>query len=853
MRESRDVLVLRSKLRVPELADGMVRRPRLLACLTQPARAVLVVAPPGFGKTTIVAQWAADCTTPVAWISVDLLDESPPAFWRHLIEAIHSIVPVVDEDARAALEEDPGSPLFLAILIAQIERFDGHAIIVLDSFSPLLDRSIADGLALLVDRVGDRLQLVMTARVDPPMPLARWRTQGWLVDLRVRELRLDDSEALEISATFGDRRLADELVLHVNRRAAGWPIAFHLALVCAAAVEHPEAELRSLVASDRELSDFIVAEILDQMPAAERGAVLDLSILEWFDPELAEDLAGPPALAAISELRRRRLLVTGGGDRADAMRFHPLFRELMESELHWRDPSRHHELHRRAAEIWARRREIPTAYRHLVALGDDAAAHELIMGQVLRLVNASDHAGLRDLMWRIPSEAAVVDPDLAIDLAIATFYAGDANGAHSWMDRADELVGERPTPSTQLRIHTAHAVLDLMDGHLAQAAEHVRSFEQLRRHADISGPIEQRFATVAARLALCVGDVDAAGRWLTSVTAEIPEPVERVTLPALVAWKALLEGQADEAARISAEACAAAQVLGLRPHHGAFDALVTAAWAAFALGDLERAEEYANAARADVKVLGYPWNIVRATEVAARVRLHTTGPDSALAVLRSAQPALAEARRVGELTDDLALVEAIARRERGDLEAAQSIAGSLVERPGTRTFLASLALDARAPAAARDLLAEHATWRAPDRIAASVVSALANGRRSDLRAAVEVGRATGFVSPFLGLGRRVTAALGALPLEELHPALARHFPRPGAAPAAPTRKLVEALTERELTILELLPTHLSYAEIGARLYLSVNTVKSNLKVVYRKLGVTTRSEAVAAAREARLI
>lgn len=853
MREGRDELVLRSKLRVPELTEGMVSRPRLLARFDQPARAVLVVAPPGFGKTTIVAQWAAGCTTPVAWISVDLLDESPPAFWRHVIEAVHSIVPTVDEDARAALEEDPTSRLFLAILIAQIERFEGHAIVVLDSFSPVLDRSIAEGLALLVDRVGDRLQLVMTARVDPPMPLARWRTQAWLTDVRVRELRLDDGEALQIAATFGDHRLTDDLVLRVHRRADGWPIAFHLALVCAVDGEHPDAELRSLVASDRELSDFVVAEILDQLPADQRDAVLDLSILEWFDAELAEEFAGTSALSALTELRRRRLLVSGIAEHAEAMRFHPLLRELLESELHWRDPSRHHELHRRAAGIWERRLEIPAAYRHLVALGDDATAHELIMGRVLRLANAADHTGLRELMWRIPSESTVVDPDLAGDLAIATVYAGDAKGAQRWVGRADELVGDHPAPTTLLRLHTAHAVLDLMDGHLSRAAAHVRSFEELRPHAHISGPIERRFAIFAARLALRLGDVDEAGRWLASASVGGPEPLDQVTLPALTAWKLLLEGRTDAAAQVSAEACTAAEVLGLRPHQGAFDALLAAGWAAYAVGDFARAEAHAEAARADAKALGYPWHVLRAAELSARICLLASGPECALEMLRSAQVALGDDTDTSELAQHLALVEAMALRERGDAETAQALASRLVPRPGTVTFLASLAVDARDPATARRLLAGRAGWSAADRLAASVLSAVADERRSDLRSAVEAGRSSGFVSPFLTLGRRVTAEIAALPLEEIHPALAIHFERSGSPPATSTREPLEPLTERELTILELLPTHLSYAEIGKRLYLSVNTVKSNLKVVYRKLAVTTRSEAVAAARESHLI
>jgi LuxR family maltose regulon positive regulatory protein len=365
--------VLGSKLRLPEPPDGVVSRPRLVRRFDSRARLVLVVAPPGFGKTTLTAQWARTVSAPVAWLSIDLLDESPADFWRHVIEGIRSIVPTIDDEPGAALEEDPRSRLFLTILIAQLERFDGRAVLVLDSFSTLADRTVSDELALLVERTGDRLQIIVTARIDPPLPLARWRTHGWLIDIRERELRLDDGEALAVGATFRDLGLSDDLVLGVNRRADGWPIALHLALVSAHDAPDPASELRSMAASDRALSDFVVAEILDQLPRAERDVVLDLSVVDWFDHDLATDLAGPGASVALDQLRRRRLLIADIGGHPAAMRFHPLFRELLEAELRWRDHERHRELLHRAAAIWQRRGEVATAFRHLVVVGERGA------------------------------------------------------------------------------------------------------------------------------------------------------------------------------------------------------------------------------------------------------------------------------------------------------------------------------------------------------------------------------------------------------------------------------------------------------------------------------------------------
>lgn len=358
------VHVLRTKLTRPALPEGIVPRPRLLDRFDPAARVVLVVAPPGFGKTTLVAQWAAECRDPLAWVSLDLLDETPGVFWLHLIEAVRTVAAPVDDSPRLALAGDPDGRRFLHVLVGQLEQLDRRAVVVLDGLSPLPDRRIADGLALLAERVGDRLQLVVTARVDPAVPLARWRTQGWLAEIRERHLRLSDDEALRVAATFGRPDLPDEVYLGLNRRADGWPIAFHLALVAAQDAANPADGLRAMAGSDRELSDYVVAEILDRLPTDERDVVLDLSVAESFDPALAVELAGPRAGAAVGELRRRRLLITDVPGRADEMRFHPLFRELLDAELRWRDPERHRAAHRRLADA-VRRRDGSAAGRTL--------------------------------------------------------------------------------------------------------------------------------------------------------------------------------------------------------------------------------------------------------------------------------------------------------------------------------------------------------------------------------------------------------------------------------------------------------------------------------------------------------
>ena len=200
---------------------------------------------------------------------------------------------------------------------------------------------------MLVERVGHLVQLVISARAEPRLPLARWRANGWLVDIREDDLRLTDDEALAAAATF-ERRIPPDTVVALNRHVEGWPIGLHLALVSAYEAPDPGASALALVRSDRLLADYIVAEVLDALPPRHREVALILSVVTGFDADLCHRLAGPDANDIVADLERRRVVIASTGSPRDGKWFHRLFRELLESELRWRDPGLHAEVHRAA-------------------------------------------------------------------------------------------------------------------------------------------------------------------------------------------------------------------------------------------------------------------------------------------------------------------------------------------------------------------------------------------------------------------------------------------------------------------------------------------------------------------------
>jgi LuxR family maltose regulon positive regulatory protein len=830
-----------------------VDRVRLHDLIGCGARVVLVVAPSGYGKTALARQCVARSSETVAWVSLPSIDHDRLSVWSAILHAVRAVLPDVDDEAELALVENPRSKRFVSILIERISRSVHRGVVVLDDVSALADRDVLDELVHVVERGDDKVRWLLTSRDLPTLPLARWRTAGLLVELTEEQMGFDDEEARAVASARGQSDLPDELVVAINDAVGGWPIAVDLALGAARPTDEPAAVVAHLGGPGFDL----LGQLLDQVLAPLSDDVADgasvLSIVERIDTELANELLGERAGPVIGELRQRRLLPSASPDRPDVLCFSPLLRTLLEQRLRWRDPVRFDDLHRRAAKVHERRHEYDDAYRHLRAVGDIDAANALVLEPALQLVNRGDRVGLGQLLRTLPPLYDVVDPGLALDFAHTAFFAGSPSIAYEWCARAQAL-GAVDGGSMELRYHSARAILALMDGHLTAAQRHVDAFVALEPHAATVGPLEQRFATIGARLALVTQDLPAARHWVDRAGAlSGSEIVTSINGPGLLAWFDVRSGRLQPALQRLATVLEAVDRLGVRPHHGAFDALVTAAWAHFGSGDLASAAEMADAAREDAERLGSDWNVVRAGLVTARIRAVTHGPRAAMALLRDVRAGLRHP--ASDLARHLDVMEARALVRLGRSGLAIDLATPLAHMRMSRLVLASAAVAESRRADVETLLDGSQDWPTPDRLEAMVLRAASLPGRSGaelLCAALDEASLTGWVSPFLGQGGRVDDLLLGLPHDHLPDRLSDVL-RAGEHRPPARSDVVEQLTARERTILQLLPTHLSYVEIGERLFVSVNTVKSNLKSIYRKLGVTTRSGAVAAARSAGLL
>ena len=853
--------VVRAKLVPARIPEGLVTRDRLLRQFSIDHRFTLVSAMPGYGKTAAVRQWIDSVKIPVAWLSLDLLDNDPVSFWSNVLLALGSAVPGIEAEPGMLLwERGVEDGLFLSALVAGLAEAEGPIVLVLDGLAADLDRATVAGLAVLVERAGDTVRVVATTRTDPPLPLARWRSFGWLNDIREDSLRLTDEEALAI-ARRADTSIRDDAdVLALNHRVAGWPIGLHMALLSRPAGGRSESSGDLGSGTERLLSNYLVAEVLAALSDEERDVALALSVLEWFDPDISAELVGPHAARVVRQLLGRGMFLSVVDPQSGSMRFHDLFRELMELELGWRDPAARLDLHRRAAMLWRGRGDLMSAYHHLSAIGEQDKARDLLVGPALDLVDRGDLHTLHQYARRLPTQHHVTNASLALDLAVVSLFADGTRPARRWYDRATVLfddaasvVGDDIGDDVRGRFVGLDCWLALLDADLDGALASVDSYDALASGS--TGEFERRFPIVAARVMLAARRRTEAELWIgLAQRLDGPPIVAEVTVPTLQAWYEWMFGDLGRAVTLIDAALGWMAEHRIGAHHHAFDTLITGAWCLLSVGDVLAATALAERAWADAATLGCAWNQLQAGYLGARLAVVTGDPVRCLRLVEELREVISfqacrpyADRLIGVEVEGLA---AVGRTT----EAARMIEAL---EPGPRALLLRARLGGASDRDVADLLAQRASWPVLERIQAELVlNVRANGSvpSEQLVELVRDCGISGWVLPFLGLGPRIERLLRSTRLAEAHPRLARtlDYLAPVDPIGDPDRAGIR-LTSRELSLVELLPTHLSYAEIGARLYLSVNTVKSNLKSVYRKLDVTTRAEAVEASRRSGLI
>ena len=333
--------ILATKLYIPPLRPKVVSRPRLLERLNEGLHRnlILIAAPAGFGKTTLVSEWVEGIERPTAWLSLDEGDNDPTRFLTYLVAALQTIAATLGEGVLGVLQspQPPPTASILMALLNEITTISDHFVLVLDDYHVLDAKPIDQALTFLLDHLPPQMHLVIATREDPPLPLARLRVGGHLTELRVTDLRFTPSEAAEFLNQGMGLNLEAQDIARLSTRTEGWIAGLQLAAISLQGHEDATSFITSFSGSHHFVLDYLVEEVLGQQSESLQTFLLRTSILDRVCGSLCDAVlldASASGQATLEYLERANLFIVPLDNERRWYRYHHLFAELLRQRLH---------------------------------------------------------------------------------------------------------------------------------------------------------------------------------------------------------------------------------------------------------------------------------------------------------------------------------------------------------------------------------------------------------------------------------------------------------------------------------------------------------------------------------------
>ena len=454
-------LVLDTKLHVPRLRPNVVARARLTARLDEGCRGGLVVvsAPAGFGKTTVICDWVAACTpgdrdVDVAWLSLDEGDNDLARFLTYLVLAVRTTSSQVGGQMLDRLRSAPLVPSdeVLTTLLDEVAELPHDVVLVLDDFHVIDSEEVDQAMVFLIEHLPLQLHVVIATREDPRMPLARWRARGVLTELRAADLRFTLAETTQFLRAVMRLDLRPEEVASLEERTEGWIAGLQLAGLHLQGQADPAEAVRSFAGSHRFVFDYLLEEVLAHLTEPERRFLVQTSILDRMSADLCEMVTEQRASGQMLErLERANLFIVALDDRRDWYRYHHLFADVLRVRLHAEHPDQVGGLHRRASDWFAANGMYSEAVEHALSAQDWHRAAELLerSGEA---VEDGSHAGA----WfthaqALPDGLIRARPALAVWYAYALIGRGDLGAAGTYVADAERLLATASSPAGRHR------------------------------------------------------------------------------------------------------------------------------------------------------------------------------------------------------------------------------------------------------------------------------------------------------------------------------------------------------------------------------------------------------------------
>jgi len=443
-----------TKLHGPSWRQEWVNRPRLLSELTGSASAklVLVNAPAGFGKTTLLAQWRSTAAAgrPVAWLSLDRGDYDPGRLWWHVVSALQRACPELGAgDILAALAARPPDipGTVIPMLVNKLMGVPVQIVLVLDDYHVIKDRRCHEQVAALLRHLPPTLTIVLVTRTRPPLPLARLRTLGEMTEIRPRDLRFTRQEAAGLVRTVSAVELTAADLADLVRRTEGWPTGVYLAAIALRGHPSPRDFIRQFTGDNRFVADFLVEEVLSRQPAEITQFLTRTAILGRFCAPLCDAVAGTGNAAAIIDtLDRENLFVLWLDETRRWFRYHKLFAQVLRSRLARTEPDMVRTLHERASAWYQAAGWAEEAIDHALAAGDVPRAVDLIADNWHPYASAGKVGTVLGWMRSLPDEQIAANPLAAHCAAWAAAHSDEPEALRRWIPAIEAGGHHGPLP-----------------------------------------------------------------------------------------------------------------------------------------------------------------------------------------------------------------------------------------------------------------------------------------------------------------------------------------------------------------------------------------------------------------------
>ena len=859
MQTDNSMSVQNQQIAVPRPTGARVRRAALLRRLESAGEPlVLLVAPSGFGKTSLLAEWATTTGVQVAWLSCDETDGDPAQFWSRLTSCLAARWPAMGNDAALILErpswDDPELVDSLARDLADLPA--GAAVVIDDAqFAEASQRTLAN----LAQRLPAHVRLVVASQHNPVFSTSRLRLAGVITELRAGDLAFTDVEVEQLLELAG---LGRELIdgRRLRSLTEGWPAGLQMAVLAMRAGGDPGEVIDALAATTQEVSDYLASEVMNRLPPDLAGFLVSICVLDEFDVQLCEAVSGQDdARGLLGRVITDDLFIYQVDLTGERFRLHPMFAAFLRARLKSAGGTQFRDAHLRAAAALQERGDRLGAMRHAMAVGDMPLAAAVLadsMHTILEFTNAQEaRAVARAWLARFGDAAVEANPGLLLEFVLPLASAGHRE-AEGWLTKVNRANPSLP-PGLDALAHGTWTAYYNNRGCVDLALEHNRLARQAADAAAGQGPLFPMLAQLPLQEVgahLLAGDVPAAAAAFHRGPAPLSVPlVDEFRSPVIQAWVAFLQGDLiSAAAALDRVGAAAAEFDAVAHGVGQIFANMIQAGIHLERREHEPAASLLTAARAGARINGRPYIQGMVDTWIARLATAQGDRTGALASLAQARLRLAA-------PDDRVRAQYAIEEFRVALALAPAEAGALVPRlpanTTSRLLRARLHVASREWAKAEKILAETEPLTIRERVEWGVLRSLA-AQAADLarahrylRTALTLASPHGYLATIIEQGPGIAALLRSLPagtglkpyVDDLsvraEGAAASSGGRAGLLPGG-------LLSDRELAVLRLLASRLTTTEIAGALFVSPNTLKSHMKSIYRKLDVSSRADAV---------